>query len=245
MNRIVSLIVLVLLATPLYAAEKQREKIGEALGNPIYRDQIDERQDLYGQLHNLFRMPFQKKYLEAHKNKLEPKDWEIEYVVKYFEKKHNDDLKKKDSELNQRLVLTKKQIEDIEKKLSSKSLSDSERKTLEMEKIFLKTMLKPPGKDFAKYLLSNWKYYRLLYDDFGGGRIIWEQEGLVAYDAMLKWLKHHEKQGDFKITDPKLHEAFYSYWKDNENSRFFLDQQRIQSEFLHPEWEPTKNKKSK
>jgi hypothetical protein len=57
--------------TPLYATEKQREKVGEALGNPIYRDQIDEKKELYGQLHKLFRMPFQKKYLEAHKNELE------------------------------------------------------------------------------------------------------------------------------------------------------------------------------
>jgi hypothetical protein len=226
--------------TPLYATEKQREKVGEALGNPIYRDQIDEKKEPYGQLHKLFRMPFQKKYLEAHKNELEIRDWDIEYVVRYFEKKHNEDLEKKDSELNQRLVLTKKQIAEIEAKLSNKDLSAGERETLEIEKNFWETMLKPPGKDFAKFLLSVWKYNRLLYDNFGGGRVIWEQEGLVAFDAMLKWLKHHEKQGDFKITDPKFHEAFYSYWKDNEDSSFFLDKQRIQSEFLHPAWEPIK-----
>jgi len=240
MKRIVFIIALLLLAAPLIAAEKQREKIGEVLGNPIYRDQIDEKKELYGQLHKLFRMPFQKKYLETHKHELEVKDWEIEYVANYFEKKHYEDLKKKDSELNQSLALTKKQIEDIEKKLSNKNLSGAERETLETEKNFWETMLKPPGKDFAKLLLSGWKYYRLLYDNFGGGRVIWEQEGLVAFDAMLKWLEYHEEKGDFKITDPKLHEAFYSYWKSNENSSFFLDKQRIQSEFLHPAWEPIK-----
>ncbi|HXX82173.1 MAG TPA: hypothetical protein VEI46_11530 [Thermodesulfovibrionales bacterium] len=201
MKRIVIFIILLVLATPLIAAETKREQIGEALGNPIYRDQIDESRDLYGQLQNLFRMPFQKKYLESHKNELEVKDWEIEYVVRYFEKKHNEDLRNKDSELNQRLALTKKQVEEIEAKLSNKDLSASEREALEMEKNFWQTMLKPPGKDFAKFLLSGWKYYRLLYDNYGGGRVIWEQEGLVAFDAMLKWLKYHEKQGDFKITD--------------------------------------------
>jgi len=243
MKRIVIFIIVLALATPVIAAEKKREQIGEALGNPIYRDQLDERSDLYGQLHKLFRMPFQKKYLEAHKDKLEVKDWEIEYVVRYHEKKFNEDLKNKDSELNQRLALTRKQVEEVQAKLSNKELSASERENLEMEKNFWETMLKPPGRDFAKFLLSGWKYYRLLYDNYGRGRVIWEQEGLVAFDAMLKWLQSHEKQGDFKIADPKLHEAFYSYWKNNENSPFFLDAQRIQSEFLHPAWEPIKNTK--
>ena len=240
MKQLVIVIILLVLATPLFAAEDKREKIGEALGEPVYRDQIDERGDLYAQFYNLFIMPFQKKYLEAHKDELEVKDWEIEYVVRYFVKKYNEDLKKKDSELNQRLANIKKRVKEVEKKLTNKDLPAGDRETLEMEKNFLETMLKPPGKDFAKHLLSSWKYYRLLYDNFGGGRIIWEQEGLVAYDAMLKWLKQHEKQGDFKIADAKLHEEFYSYWKDNENRRFFLDKQQIQSEFLHPPWEPIK-----
>ena len=238
MKKLVIVIILLVLATPLFAAEKKREKIGEALGSPVYRDQIDESRDLYGQLYNLFVMPFQKKYLEAHKNELEVKDWEIEYVARYFEKKYNEDLKKKDSELNKQLAFTRKQVKEVEKELANKNLQPGERQELETEKKFLETMLKPPGKDFAKYSLSSWKYYRLLYDNFGGGRIIGEQEGPVPYDAMLKWLQQHEKQGDFKITDPKLHEAFYSYWKDNQKSRFFLDKQRIQSEFLHPPWEP-------
>ena len=240
MKRLVIGIILLVLAAPLFAAEKQREKIGEALGNPIYRDQIDKSGDLYGQLHDLFIMPFQEKYLEAHKNELEVKDWEIEYVVRYFVKRYNEDLKKKDSELNRRLAFIRKQVKEAEKKLTNKNLSAGDREKLEMEKNFLESMLKPPGKDFAGHLLSSWKYYRLLYDNFGGGRIIWDQEGLVAYDAMLKWLQAHEKQGDFKITDPELREAFYSQWKDNENSRFFLDKRQIQSEFLHPPWEPIK-----
>jgi len=172
---------LLFLVTPLYATENNGKRSVKHWGNPVYRDQIDESRDLYGQLQILFRMPFQKKYLEAHKNELEVKEWEIEYVVRYFEKKHNEDLKKKDSELNQRLALTKKQVEDIEAKLSNKDLSDSERETLEMKKNVWETMLKTPGKDFAKFLLSSWKYYRLLYDNYGGGRVIWEQEGLVAF----------------------------------------------------------------
>jgi hypothetical protein len=238
MKQIIAIIILLVLATPLYAAENQREKIGEVLGNPVYRDQINEKEDLYGQLHNIFRTPFQKKYLEAHKDDLEVKDWEIEYVARYFEKKYNEDIKKKNPELMKQLAATRQQVKEVEKELTNKNLRPGEREALEKEKNFLQTMLKPPGKDAVKSLLSSWKYYRLLYDNFGGGRIILEQEGPVPYDAMLKWLKQHEQQGDFKITDPKLHEGFYSYWKANQNSRYFLDKQRTQSEFLHPPWEP-------
>jgi len=240
MKQLVIVIILLVLATPLFAAEEKREKIGEALGEPVYRDQIDERGDLYAQFYNLFIMPFQKKYLEAHKDELEVKDWEIEYVARYFEKKYNEDLKKKDSDLNQQLAVNRKRLKEVEQKLTNKNLPAGDREKLEKEKNYLENMLRPPGKDYAKYLLSGWKYYRLLYNNFGGGRVIWEQEGPVPYDAMLKWLRQHEQQGDFKITDPKLHEAFYSYWKAVKNSRSFLDKQRIQSEFLHPAWEPVK-----
>ena len=240
MKRLVIIVTLLVLATPPFAAEQKREKIGEALGNPIYRDQIDERGDLYAQFLNLFIMPFQKKYLEAHKDKLEVRDWEVDYVARYFEKKYNEDLKKKDPGLLRHLADTRQQLKEVQKKLTNKNLPAGDREGLEREKNFLETALKPPGKDFAKYLLSSWKFYRLIYDDFGGGRVIAEQGGPVPFDAMLKWLKQHEKQGDFSITDPKLHEAFYRYWKDNEKSRNFLDKKLIQSEFLHPPWEPVR-----
>jgi hypothetical protein len=240
MKRLVTVIILLVLAAPLSAAENKREIIGEALGNPVYRDQIDEDGNLYSQFYDLFIMPFQKKYLEAHRNELEVKDWEIEYVLRYFEKKYNEDLKKKDPELMKQFAATRQQVKEVEKELANKNLRPGEREALENEKKFLETMLKPPAKDAVKNLLSSWKYYRLLYDNFGGGRIIREQEGPVPYDAMFKWLKQHETQGDFRITDPKLREAFYSYWKANVNSRYFLDKQRIQSEFLHPPWEPVK-----
>ena len=52
MKQIIAIVILLVLTTSLYAVKNQREKIGEVLGNPVYRDQIDEKEDLYGQLHN-------------------------------------------------------------------------------------------------------------------------------------------------------------------------------------------------
>lgn len=245
MKSILIFIIAVALATPICASGNEREKIGEALGQSIYRDQLDESRDLYGQLHKLFRMPFQKKWIEVNKKELEVNDWDIEYAVKYFEKQYNEELKDKDSEVNQRIALVKKEVAEIETQLSNKDLPSAERENLQMKKNFWQGMLTPPGKDFAKRLLSGWKYDRFLYDHYGGGRVIWEQQGLVAFDAMLRWLQFHETRGDFKITDPKLHNAFYSYWKDNENSPFFLDEQKIQKEFLHPPWALIKDNESR
>jgi hypothetical protein len=245
MKQIAPIVILLFLTTQGYAADTEREKIGEALGKPVYRDQIVESHDLYGQLHRLFRMPFQKEFLAAHEKELKANDWEIAYVAGYLKKKNDEDLKKEDSELNQKLALTKKEIEKIETKLSNKDLSGAERKKLEMEKDYWQTMLQPPGKDFARTMFSGWKFHRYLYDNFGGGRVIWSKKVLLPFDAMLKWLKHHEEKGDFKITDPELHKVFYSYWSANEDSPFFLDERRIQSEFIHPAWEPVSENKPK
>ena len=51
--------------------------------------------------------------------------------------------------------------------------------------------------------LMNWKLQRLLDDKLGGGRILWQQFGIDAFDAMQRSLKQHEAAGDFTITDPK------------------------------------------
>jgi hypothetical protein len=240
MKQIVLIILLFCLATPVKAADTAREQIGEVLGKPVYRDQILKTHDLYSQLQRLFRMPVQQKELVQHSKELTPRDWEIEYVADYLKKKNEEDLKQKDSELNNRMALTRKELDKVEKKLAGKDLPAGERAKLEKEKEYWQAMLKPTGQDSAKIMLSEWKYYRYLYDNFGGGRVIWSRKNLLPFDASLKWLKQHEEKGDFKITDPKLHEAFYSYWQENEKSPFFLDELRVQSEFVHPPWEPVK-----
>lgn len=68
--------------------------------------------------------------------------------------------------------------------------------------------------------------------------MLWQQRGIEAFDAMHNWLKQNEKEGNFKITDPKLREVFYSYWTTMDHGSFFIeDKTRIDQEFLHPEWE--------
>jgi tetratricopeptide (TPR) repeat protein len=240
MRLILSLIITILFITPVQAAEKDREKIGEILGRSIYHDQINEKRDLSSELHRLFRMPFQWRYFEPYSNELEPKYAEIEYVAEYSNRKYKEDLKKG------KFAYLENKLQEIEKKLEDKNLTKDENEKLTLEKETLLMILKPPGKSQGRYiameLLSTWKFNRHLYDNFGGGRILGMQGGHVAFDAMLKWLKHHEAKGDFKIIDPELHDEFYSFWAENEHSNFFLDEGLIEKEFLHPEWEPVKQK---
>ena len=224
---------IVFTALQVHASDK-REKIGEALGKPIYRDQIDTKGYLYGQLHILFRAPFEKIFMEKYKKELEPENWELNYVKSYFVKKHEQEMKEKKED-----ILVK--VKFYENQLKKPNLSESERKKLQSDKEYALMELEPPDDSFYKYILSHWKFHKFLYDNYGGGRVIWEQEGLVAFDAMLNWIKHHEKIGDFKIYDQSLHRAFYSYWTEMDtNSHFFLDDTKL-NEFNHPEWEPVKD----
>ncbi len=218
------------LCFPIWASE-QRDMIGEVFGKPVYRDQIKRDIYLYGQLHRLFRAPFEKQFIEEHKDELKLETWEIEYVAAYYKKMHEEKMKTEKEKLMIKLQFYEKQLE-------KENLTESERNNFESKKEYVLMDLEPPDNSFYEYLLSHWKFHRLLYNKFGGGRVIWEQEGLVAFDAMLKWIKFHEEKGDFKILDSELHKAFYSYWTEmDENSSFFLDESDL-NEFIHPEWEP-------
>jgi hypothetical protein len=216
-------------------ASEKREIIGEALSKPIFRDQIDTKGYLYGQLHRLFRAPFEKVFFEKHKEELEPEKWELDSAKSYFLKKHEQKMQEKKQDILAKVKL-------YEHQLKKPNLSDSKRKELESDKEYALMELEPPDDSFYEYILSHWKFHKYLYNNYGGGRVIWEQEGMVAFDAMLNWLKHHEKIGDFKIYDEQLHRKFYSYWTEMDtNSSFFLGDKEMK-DFIHPEWEPINDK---
>jgi hypothetical protein len=233
MKKLIFLMILVFFCSPVHSSEK-REKIGEVLGKTIYRDQIKSNRNLYRQLHGLFRIPFERAFVKTHNNELQPQDWEIEYVAAYFKKKHEEKMKDEKENL---LI----ELEIIERKLEENNLPENERKEFDSKKYYILNQLSPPRNYYYKKLLYHWKFHRFLYNKFGGGRVILEQEGLVAFDAMLKWIKFYEGKGDFKIYDSELRKEFYSYWSDmDKNSSFFLNESDL-NEFIHPKWEPKRD----
>jgi len=80
---------------------------------------------------------------------------------------------------------------------------------------------------FAEYVVVQWKLERHLHDKYGGGRILWQQSGLEAFDATRKWLESEEQKGHFKITDAKLRETFYRRWTESDPIYIFKDESTI------------------
>ena len=171
-----------------------------------------------------------REYRQTHQAEIAPTESEIATATAYFDKEHQERIEGKEAELLQ-------QLRAVEKKLAGTRLTEDEKKRLEIERRTLQSRLKPPGRSFAVFVLDNWKFQRHLYERYGGGRILWQQAGLEAFDAMHQWLKSQENQGKFKITDPKLRSVFYEYWTTMKHGAFLTDdKQRIRREFLEPEW---------
>lgn len=94
---------------------------------------------------------------------------------------------------------------------------------------------RPRDERMADFVLPHWKFQVYFYQNYGGGRILWQQRGMEAYDAFRNWLKEQEKLGNFEIFDQEDREAFYQYW--NRSSGLITDKERIKEEFLEPAWQ--------
>lgn len=74
----------------------------------------------------------------------------------------------------------------------------------------------------AKFLLAGWKYNTYLYDNFGGGRLLFQQAGVEAFDATYEFLKHLEKEGYFHIEDEEVRDSVFAYWT-RDHGAFIMD----------------------
>ena len=62
-----------------------------------------------------------------------------------------------------------------------------------------------------------------LYQDFGGGRLLFQQGGAEAFDATLRLLELRESEGAFAITDPEVRSLAYDYWTRDHDAMFITD----------------------
>ena len=135
-------------------------------------------------------------------------------------------------------VVRKRRIDWL---MAEPNLTKEERDSLKDLKKFIEIEI-DPDRTFAVFVLAKWKFERHLYDEFGGGRVLWQQMGLQAFDANRRWFEAEEKNGNFKITDPKLRDAFYRYWTQSHDPYMIEDEATIRKEFLEPEWAPRRAK---
>jgi hypothetical protein len=203
-----------------------REQIGQVLGRPVYRDEVQENA-----LQSTFFGPVWLKYRDAHRAAITPTEDEINFAADYFDQEHR---KRVDAEGGEAKI--REQMKELEEQLARTDLPDDEQQKLELAHRVLRQKLKPPGRFFAEFMLNNWKFQKHLYDEFGGGRILWQQAGMEAFDAARVCLESCEKRGEFKITDAKLRAKLFGYWTQSHGSFLTGDKERIRKEFLEPEW---------
>jgi hypothetical protein len=225
----IQVVLTVVLIATANAAEVKNAQIGEVLGKPVYQSQLTDS-SLYLQLHKLFTRPLLKQYHDLHGDELTVTEKEVEQFTRFYTRKHKEEMQEREDEIYDK-------IKTLKGKLNSGAKSSEERRDIEFEIEILEMELEPPDRHLAMFVLPHRKFQLHLYTNFGGGKLLWQQRGIEAFDAMHNWLLQSEEEGDFKIMDPGLREVFYSYWTTMDHGPFLIeDQTRIENEFLHPEW---------
>jgi hypothetical protein len=238
----------------------KREQIGEVFGKAVYRDEIqtDSGAQLEDELHRLFLTPVAERYRNAHEDEITPSNDEIATFVKAtMARKALEDKQQQehDKKLNERVSTNpdlRRYREEIERQLARTDISSEDRKELEeqrrawtgrtsrdeLNRLRAEMSGGVVGQvltDFFVFrsMASNWKYQRHLYDRYDGGRLLWQQFGMEAYDATRRWLEAEEKTGHFKISDPELRTKFYEYW-NSQGKPFLIDDPAAIQEYLEP-----------
>ena len=169
-------------------------------------------------------------YKKKHAKQIEPTEEEIAQFAKYFEADRQKLIKSQKAELESSLA-------KLQSKLSADDLADDERVKLEIEISSIEARLHPNVRMIAEMILKKWKYEKHLYDHFGGGRIMFQQAGLEAFDATYRWLLDEENRGVFKIEDAKLRDQLFHYWTSQDDSPFVSgDPNKVADYFEYPPW---------
>jgi len=206
-----------------------REEIGKVLGKPIYRDQLVSKSAA-----ELFIGPVMAKYRKEHAKEITPTEKEIKAATAYFVQEHRERIKETKAEMQAELAQVLEQLKDG-------TIEEDQRDELTIRKHVLEAKLNPPTEHFAQFVLNNWKFQKHLFDHYGEGRLLWQQAGIEAFDAMHKWIQEREKQGEFEMRDPQVRKKLYHYWTSQEKSPFLVtDRKRIEKEFIKPDWLPVK-----
>lgn len=216
---------------PATASEPSGEAIGHALGETVYREQVraEDASGRHGALHRLFGAPVMQRYRDEHPSELAPTDAELDEARAFFAKQHE----KRIGNLRPRLLL---ELEIVEERLADESLSEAERGRYESQRSAVKGRLDPPDDATARFVVRHWKWQNYLYEQYGGGRVLLQQLGPEAFDAMRVWLEQREQAGNFQITDPELREEFFAYWTTQDHGSFLSDDPERVQMLQSPYW---------
>ncbi|MEM8866535.1 MAG: hypothetical protein AAGF31_13405, partial [Planctomycetota bacterium] len=166
-------------AEPDTTPASSREAIGQVLGTPVYRDQLrlnDPDADAASEMRRLFVTPLLQDYKERHAEQLKPTNAEVAALLRFTAENHAERMRDVEPVLTDELTAVKGE-------LAKDDLAAEQRRRLEVQKRVLEERLERPSEMFAQFMLRNWKLQRHLYQRFGGGRVLWQQAGIEAFDA--------------------------------------------------------------
>lgn len=221
------LVVLLTVSAPVAADEP----IGAVFGEQVYRNQLrsDEPSQLHSELHSLFTTPVLRRYQAEHQAQITPSTVELEQAAAFFNRQQEERMVKQRPKLQAKLA-------EVNAQLDGDSLTDDERTKLERNRTSLQMRLEPQGETTAKFLVAQSTWQRYLYENYGGGRVLFQQFGLEAFDAMHHWLLQREEQGDFQISDEELRRAFYAYWTTHDHGAFLSEEPEQIEALTTPIW---------
>jgi len=75
-------------------------------------------------------------------------------------------------------------------------------------------------------LIGKVKLQKHLHDTYGG-RLLFQQTGVEAFDATRRMLESREAEGGFSITDPDVRALAYDYWTRDQGAFMITDPGKI------------------
>ncbi len=91
-------------------------------------------------------------------------------------------------------------------------------------------------RQLAKQAVSEWKFYKALYHQYGG-RVIAQQAGYEPIDAIKAFLEEMKKRGDYRILDPAYEGVFdetFAYFRNPNHE--YVDKAEADKYFASPWW---------
>eukprot|EP00913_Durusdinium_trenchii_P035319 g33049.t1 len=205
---------------------RSKDVIGKVFNKTVSRHDLRKEYPVLHEVRRLFLQPVMQRYRTAHRREVQLTESEIARAIRYHEqlaRRQGGSVAaawQRSLKLQQRDA--QRSLSEINRKLAQKDLGAEERKAAIKHKRRLELLLKQPGRGFVEIYYPGLKFQRHLHRTYGGGRILFQQFGPEAFDAMHRWLREREKAGDFSIADPKLRALLYQYWTDTKMHGAFL-----------------------
>ena len=183
--------------------------------------------------------PISEKYIP--KKDLEPTEEELQEYIVHFRQGKARRLQEQQEHLEQ----LRREADKLEKQLPTQDSEDQEETSQRLQKMRkeigaieksfeIDRRIEGRGKDFeqfsAKWWVGHWKQQQWYYKRYGG-RVIYQQVGPEAIDAMRDFLKEAEAKKDFVIYDQKLNAKFWAPYTKERPGVLVRDPDKV---FEHP-----------